>query len=149
MSQSDFVVTSPKNPRKGKKFFTLAEASRALPLVKRIASDIQTVQAARLKIHAELSATLTHAAPARQTALQGDFDRATCRLEQLIEELIAIGVELKDPSRALLDFPTHHEGREVLLCWKAGEDAITHWHEPEAGYAGRKPIASLHELPLG
>ena len=145
MSQSDFVVTSSKAPRNGKKFFTLAEASRALPLVKRIASDIQSVQAARLKIHAELSAMLAHAAPTRQTTLQSDFDRATGRLEQLIEELTCIGVELKDPSRALLDFPAHHEGREVLLCWKAGEEAITHWHEPEAGYAGRKPVATLKE----
>jgi hypothetical protein len=145
MSQSDFAVTSAKSPQNGKKFFTLAEAERALPLVKRIASDIQSVQAARLKIHAELSATLAHAAPARQSTLQSDFDRATTRLEQLIEELTSIGVELKDPSRALLDFPSHHEGREVLLCWKGGEEAITHWHETEAGYAGRKPITSLKE----
>ena len=32
------------------------------------------------------------------------------------------------------------EGRIVLLCWKMGEQSITHWHSPEEGFAGRKPI---------
>ena len=52
-----------------------------------------------------------------------------------------IGVDLKDPSRALLDFPALHEGREILLCWKADEETITHWHETAAGIAGRKSVA--------
>jgi hypothetical protein len=145
MSQSHPTVTPAKNGRNGKRFFTLAEANRALPLVKRIASDIQSVQSDRLKIHAELSASLAQSIPAKRAALQSDFDRATARLEQLIEELTSIGVELKDPSRALLDFPSHHDGHEVLLCWKAGEETIAHWHELEAGYAGRKPIDTLKE----
>ena len=76
--------------------------------------------------------------PARQKVLQEDFERATNRLEKLIGELHVIGVELKDPSRALLDFPAMHEGREVLLCWMADEETITHWHEIQAGFAGRQ-----------
>jgi hypothetical protein len=32
------------------------------------------------------------------------------------------------------------EGEIVLLCWKYGEEAITHWHGLEEGFAGRKPI---------
>jgi hypothetical protein len=145
MSQFGFAVKTHDKSDEGKKFFTLAEAKRALPLVKRIASDIQSTQSQRLKIHAQLSAGLADLAPAAQANLQGDFDRATDRLESLIEELSKIGVELKDPSRALLDFPAKHEGREVLLCWKADEETITHWHEVEGGYAGRKPVSMLRE----
>ena len=33
-----------------------------------------------------------------------------------------------------------HEGRLVFLCWRLGEDAVTHWHELDAGVAGRQPI---------
>ena len=28
----------------------------------------------------------------------------------------------------------------MFLCWRYGEDRITHWHEVEAGFAGRQPI---------
>jgi hypothetical protein len=143
MSQFDFAVSSSSPRENKKKYFTLAEAKRALPLVKRIASDIQATQAQRLRIHAELSAGLADLSPAKQKLLQSDFEGATDRLEKLIEELTRVGVELKDPSRALLDFPAIHEGREVLLCWRADEETITHWHELEAGFAGRKPVATL------
>jgi len=35
----------------------------------------------------------------------------------------------------------------VLLCWKLGEDSITHWHEPEDGFAARKPLDSRFGKP--
>jgi len=28
----------------------------------------------------------------------------------------------------------------VYLCWRHGEDAVSHWHEVEGGYEGRRPI---------
>lgn len=144
MTQFSSAIKTVPTPKKGKKYFTLGEAQKALPLVKRIAADIQASQAQRLRIHADLSAGLADLTQRQQAALQADFDRATERLEQLIEELTALGVDLKDPSRALLDFPTIHEGREVLLCWKADEDVISHWHEIDGGFAGRKPVCCLH-----
>ena len=32
------------------------------------------------------------------------------------------------------------EGEILLLCWKLGEEKITHWHNTSEGFAGRKPI---------
>jgi hypothetical protein len=29
----------------------------------------------------------------------------------------------------------------VWLCWKYGEDEVTHYHALDEGYSGRKPIA--------
>ncbi|HUO07389.1 MAG TPA: DUF2203 domain-containing protein [Phycisphaerae bacterium] len=146
MSQYDFAVSSKSaRERNRRKYFTLTEAKRALPLVKRVAADIQGVQAQRLRIHAELSAGLGAMSPAREKMLHEDFERATDRMETLIDELRMIGVELKDPSRALLDFPAMHEGREVLLCWKGDEETITHWHETAAGFSGRKSVELLEE----
>src|SRR4051812_44788525 len=100
MSQITSTGRSKTPPVKGKKYFTLAEALRALPLVKRIAADVQSTQAQRLRLHAELSAGLAQLAPAQQDRLQTDFERATDRLESLIEEFTKMGVQLKDPSRA-------------------------------------------------
>ena len=145
MADNPMTLQTVHGPVPGKKYYTLAEARRALPLVKRIAADIQTAQANRLRIHAQLSAGLADLAPARQETLQTEFDGQSERLEALIEELSQLGVELKDPSRGLLDFPAVHEGREILLCWKSDEESITAWHELDNGFAGRKPVALLHK----
>ena len=47
-------------------------------------------------------------------------------------------IEMKDLSQGLVDFPAEMEGRRVYLCWMLGEDSVNHWHELDAGYAGRQ-----------
>ena len=59
----------------------------------------------------------------------------------IVAEVSDIGVQLKDHSRGLIDFPSMRDGRVVLLCWQLGErDEIEFWHETEAGFAGRQPL---------
>ena len=68
-------------------------------------------------------------------------NKALQKVKDAIAEISAIGVQVKDLDMGLLDFPCKVESGEiVLLCWKLGETAITHWHGLEEGYAGRKPI---------
>ena len=122
--------------------FTLELANKALPLVKRIVGDI---------VQAHTRATqcreiMDQASGAReQAAMQGELDRAVMRLEELVDELSNVGVELKDYESGLVDFIGRHDGRDVYLCWKLGEERITHWHELNAGFAGRKPVSMLRE----
>lgn len=60
---------------------------------------------------------------------------------KLTTEIHEIGVEIKDPSRGLIDFPSMRGDRVVLLCWQLGEgDEIEWWHETDAGFAGRQPL---------
>jgi hypothetical protein len=40
----------------------------------------------------------------------------------------------------LVDFPTEREGRIVFLCWRADEEGVIWWHEPDSGFLGRKPL---------
>lgn len=47
---------------------------------------------------------------------------------------------IKDLDRGLVDFPAFMAGREVFLCWERGEPDIEHWHDLDAGFAGREPI---------
>jgi hypothetical protein len=49
-------------------------------------------------------------------------------------------VQVKDIDIGLLDFPCEVDGKTVLLCWKMGENSITHWHGTDEGFAGRKLI---------
>ena len=50
------------------------------------------------------------------------------------------GAQIKDLDIGLIDFLTMYRGREVLLCWKLGEEGIGYWHGTEEGFRGRKPI---------
>jgi hypothetical protein len=56
-------------------------------------------------------------------------------------ELRRRDIVLRDLDRGLVDFPSLRDGREVYLCWEEGEPEIGFWHEPQAGFAGRRPLA--------
>jgi len=67
-------------------------------------------------------------------------------MELMQEELVSIqreGIEIKDLDIGLCDFWSVSviPGQEVYLCWRYGEKRIAYYHEPHAGFAGRKPIA--------
>ena len=61
-------------------------------------------------------------------------------LRDALMGLRELDVVLRDLERGLVDFPALRDGREVYLCWQEGEDEIAFWHEPEAGFAGRRPL---------
>ena len=72
------------------------------------------------------------------------YVQAIYDIGKLATEITDAGVKLKDHERGLIDFPSMHEGRVVLLCWQLGEhDQIEWFHELEAGFAGRQPISRL------
>jgi hypothetical protein len=62
------------------------------------------------------------------------------RAKDSLQEIDAIGVQVKDLDTGLLDFPCILEGETVLLCWKRGEPRIAFWHRIEDGFRGRQPI---------
>ena len=66
--------------------------------------------------------------------------RGEQRAKDALAEIDSIGVQVKDLSIGLLDFPCEVDGQTILLCWKLGEKSITHWHGVQEGFAGRKPI---------
>jgi hypothetical protein len=62
------------------------------------------------------------------------------RYQSAWREVEATGAVLKDARMGLLDFYGEVDGKRVWLCWKYGEDAVTHYHGLHEGFAGRKPI---------
>jgi hypothetical protein len=71
---------------------------------------------------------------------KAEREKAIQRAKDAVAEIHATGVQVKDLDIGLLDFPCKVDGEIVLLCWKFGEEKITHWHSTEEGFAGRKPI---------
>jgi len=119
-----------------KRYFTVAEANQALPYVARIVEDVTTVY----RRIVDLRRRLEQAEPGQDENLEREYEKSMDRLSHLVDELHAVGVELKDFEKGLVDFPAWHDGREVLLCWKKGEEAVEHWHETDAGFAGRQSV---------
>ncbi len=56
------------------------------------------------------------------------------------QEVEDMGAVLKDPRMGLVDFYGQVDGKFVWLCWRYGEDAVTHYHGLDEGFSGRKPI---------
>ncbi|MGH2692120.1 MAG: DUF2203 domain-containing protein [Actinomycetota bacterium] len=61
-------------------------------------------------------------------------------LRQEVEALTKEGIVLRDADTGLIDFPARREGRLVYLCWRPDEDRVSHWHEVDSGFGGRKPL---------
>ena len=63
-----------------------------------------------------------------------------------------MGAVLKDPRTGLVDFYGQVDGKRVWLCWKYGEDAVTHYHglrrgllRAQAHRAGHAPAGTSTE----
>lgn len=135
---------APRAPRPGKKYFTLQEANRALPYVRRVVDDLRGPYARMMEIQQRIDAL---GPDDRRDALDSEFNGIRDRLKVLLGELRDVGVELKDYDKLLLDFPALHEGREIYLCWRREEETVLSWHEVGAGYASRQDIALLKPDP--
>lgn len=79
-----------------------------------------------------------------------DVRRLRLRMRGLVDQMQAEvawlderSVELRDIGSGLLDVAALVSGRQVWLCWRLGEDGFDHWHELDAGFAGRRPISDL------
>jgi hypothetical protein len=72
--------------------------------------------------------------------IQEDLERGQERMREFEQELVNLGVELKDYQTGLIDFPCWMDDHEVYLCWRLDEPEVAHWHEMDAGFAGRRKL---------
>jgi hypothetical protein len=121
------------------KVFTVEEANALLPTVRGILPKIQGA-------HRRLFSYREEAKKAADGAEQGGgglahgvrYAEILIDLTTQLRELEALGVQLKDFDRGLVDFPSLRDGRVVLLCWQIGEgNELEWWHDVDAGFAGR------------
>ena len=128
------------------KVFTIEQANRALPLVRRIVQDIVAEHPGWKDLVARYELAAAGARPEwgespEQLKLRGEIDAVARRINGYVDELAAVGCLLKGFEDGLVDFYGYQEGRLVFLCWRLGEERVTHWHDLDAGFAGRRPIA--------
>lgn len=140
MSGENAFATVVNSLKPGMKYFTLDEAERALPYVRRVADDIADRYERAVSVRHRIEQTDMEDS---LEEMRHEYEKLMDQLNGLIDELGLVGVELKDFERGLIDFPSLHEGREVYLCWQRGEDTIQAWHEVNAGFSGRQEVGAL------
>ena len=126
--------------------FSIEQANKMLPLVSAIVNDV-------VQHFGELCERQDRLAMIRQNGsgstdpyreemeevdsqLRSDLDQ----LQSYLDELQELGVEFKDFSLGLVDFPTEINGEKAYLCWKLGEPTVSHWHSLNAGFSGRQTL---------
>jgi hypothetical protein len=126
---------SPQHAR----HYSLEEANAALP---RVAELLDTLRGASERLgDREAREALGEAAPGNGGGEPGrTVSEAFLALREAMTELREREIVLRDLGRGLIDFPSMRDGQEIYLCWEEGEGEIAFWHEPEAGFAGRRPL---------
>ena len=130
-----------------RKSFTVDEANRMLPLVRRIVSDaVRDYWRWQDKVR-EFEVAALRSSPDQPDEiaeqLQSEVTRLAEEIDGYLGELAELGVLFKGFDTGLVDFPGEVEGRPVLLCWQLGEEDVKFWHEEEAGFIGRQPLPGL------
>jgi len=65
------------------------------------------------------------------------------RLADLLDQIMALDVQLKGWAPLLVDIAVQHEGRVVLFCLLEGDREVRWYHEVEHGFPGRRPLSHL------
>ena len=123
------------------KLFTIEEANRLLPLIRPKLRAIQANYAhvAGLREAARAAAGASEFGGGMQNG--AGYVKTLYEIGKLTTEIAETGVQLKDYSRGLIDFPCLRDDRVVLLCWQLGErDELEWWHDVDAGFAGRQRL---------
>lgn len=130
-----------------KKYYTVAEANATLPLLRRIVQDItELAQVLRdrhdrlVRLQGDAKHSLGDSYNEELERIQEAFERDRAQMCEFEQELLDLGIELKDYYIGLVDFPSQLEGREVYLCWRLGEPEVAYWHELDTGFAGRQRL---------
>ncbi len=128
------------------KRFTREQAEELLPYVAPLLFQMRELQRQRDELQAQ-GAELAqksrgngHGVDNEAGKVRREIEEAGTQINELIEKVQGMGIELKDVEAGLIDFRSTREGREVYLCWKLGEDHVSHWHELDSGFAGREPL---------
>ena len=130
------------------KTFTLSEAQTLLPVLEALLKKAQAagIRAAELGLEMQqlshrifLSGGM-HVNVAQTARRRAEREKALKEATDTVAEIDEIGVQVNDLAQGLLDFPSVLDGKAVLLCWQLGEKEIGHWHTPDEGFAGRKPL---------
>ena len=125
--------------------FTVDQANRTLPLVRKIVGDVvrehRRWQEAIVELDLISAGAQQELPDPRVVALERRIQKIAREIDSFQVELESLDIQLKDRRIGLIDFPSELDGRPMLLCWQLGEPSVQFWHDLDSGYAGRQPLS--------
>lgn len=121
------------------KHYTREEARALLPEVRQWLAQLNALRPSLERYDKQLNGMLSEGQDLGGN-LVNDWVRTLAAMQDVLTKFHRREIQIKDLERGLLDFPAIIGGREVFLCWEDGEEDIEHWHELDAGYAGREKL---------
>src|SRR5918911_218661 len=105
------------------KLFTINEANELLPVIR---PKLERIKARYEKLSGFREAAKAASVAATESGgggMEGGsaYVKSLYEIGKLTTELGDLGIQLKDYSRGLIDFPSMRDDRIVLLCWQLGE----------------------------
>jgi hypothetical protein len=154
-----WYATGELESRRMTRFYDIDAANATLPELDGIVSVLREQRAELVRLRdevleadsAESSSSLGGSGGSSgEATISADLRTIRLRMQGLIDQMAAgvaridaLGLTLRDIERGLVDFPALVTGRQVWLCWRPGETTIGWWHDLEAGFDGRRPLAEL------
>lgn len=124
------------------KLFTREEAEALIPELERMFAAILEIAARAQMKDAALRRRMEsgHGDEMQSVIERSQLQFLATQINERLQEIIALGAMPKGIEPALVDFPAVIDGREVYLCWRLGEKALTYWHGRDEGFSSRKPL---------
>lgn len=109
---------------------SLETANKMLPLVKPITEEMKKAwkQAVSSTKELEKLCQSDEEKPEQMASIAVDLQRATKVVSKNLDELEGLGC-IVESFEGVIDFPSEIEGEEVMLCWKLGEEEVSHHHK--------------------
>jgi hypothetical protein len=122
------------------RYFSVEEANALLPKLRPIVAELlaarQRIVDAQPELWPMLEKAVGNGGSQKAGAVLADFEI----VQRNAKAIEAMGLQLKDINTGLVDFLAKRDGREVFLCWRFDEPLVAHWHDLDAGFAGRQPL---------
>lgn len=122
------------------KYFTVDEANALLPTIEPLVADLVSRRARVSRLGMEMGPLLTDVYSNVGGVLASELTQEFAYIERLLKKIEGYGCVVKQAHTGLLDFLSVHNGREVYLCWRYGEEKVAHYHELNSGFNGRRSL---------
>lgn len=122
------------------RYFTIQEANALLPTLKPLMAELLERRARSAQKGQWVADALQQPHVDIGGPVLSEMAMEFAVIERLLYKIRETGCVVKSLEGGLVDFLAKIDGRDVYLCWRYGEENITHYHELHTGFRGRQPL---------
>jgi hypothetical protein len=122
------------------RYFTIEEANALLPTLKPLMAELLERRARSAQKGQWVADALRQPYVDVGGPVFSELTAEFVLIEDLLKKIKDTGCVVKSLEGGLVDFLAKIDGRDVYLCWRYGEETITHFHELHTGFRGRQPL---------